>query len=164
MAGIHSMKLSNNEQLTTITMKKILTLTALIVLFQLSACKDDNEANNHDQSVAMLTASAWGSPTVMNATDGDLSDQYSDMIMVFNKKPDSGFDGTYVIGNGLYAFPETTGKWKFNSDLTKIVFDSGREISYTLSKTNLHLDFVVAPIGGRINGLSGNFTFDLKPQ
>lgn len=145
-------------------MKNFLTLFAIAFLFQLSACKDDNEISQHDQNVTMLTATNWGNPTVMNATDGDLSEQYADLIMVFTKKSTDGFDGTFVIGNGLYAFPETSGKWKFSNDLTKIVFDSGRELDYTLSENNLHLDFVVAPIGGRINGLSGHFTFDLKPQ
>jgi hypothetical protein len=144
-------------------MKKTLTLIAIVTLFQLSACKDNTELSQHDQNVNVLTASNWGSPTVINDSDGDLSDQYSDLLMVFTKKTIDGFDGTYVIANGLYAFPETTGKWKLSDDLTKIVFDSGREIDYTLSESNLHLDFTVTPTGGRINGLSGHFTFDLKP-
>lgn len=145
-------------------MKKILTLTALIVLFQLSACKDNNEISQHDQTVNTLVASTWGNASVTNSADGDLSDQYTDFIMVFTSKPADGFDGTFLIANGLYAFPESTGKWKLSEDLTKIVFDSGREIDYQLSNNTLHLDFVVTPIGGRINGLSGHFTFDLTPQ
>ena len=144
-------------------MKNFLTLTALAVLFQLSACKDKNELSQHDQNVSMITASNWGKPNVLNETDGDLSSQYADFLIVFNNKPANNFDGTFVIGNGLYAFPETSGKWNFNGDFTKIIFDSGREIDYKLSDGSLHLDLVVAPLGGRINGLSGHFTFDLKP-
>ena len=145
-------------------MKNFLTLIAIVALFQLSACKDDNEVSAHDKNVNMLTASAWGDAVVMNSTDGDLSDQYTDFIMVFTKKPENGFDGTYVIANGSYAFPEDSGKWKFNDDFTKIIFDSGKDMDVELSSTNLHLDFTVAPIGGRIDGLSGHFTFDLTPQ
>lgn len=144
-------------------MKNILTLIAIVALFQLSACKDDNEANTHDQNVAMLTASAWGNPTV-NHPDGDLSDQYTDFIIAFTKKPTDGFDGIFVVGNGGYAFPESTGKWKFSEDLSQIIFDSGRELDIELSATNLNLDFIVTPEGGRIDGLSGHFTFDLTPQ
>ena len=145
-------------------MKNILTLIAIVALFLLSACKDDNvDASSHDQSVAMLTASAWGNPTV-NHPDGDLSDQYTDFIIAFTKKPADGFDGIFVVGNGGYAFPESTGKWKFSEDLTQIIFDSGRELDIVLSATNLNLDFIVTPEGGRINGLSGHFTFDLTPQ
>ncbi len=144
-------------------MKNFLILIAIVALFQLSSCKDD-KVSGHDQNINLLTSSNWGNPTVINATDGDLSDQYTDFIMVFKNKSADGFDGTFVIGNGLYAFPETTGKWRFSEDLTKIIFDSGREIDFELSEKKLQLDFVVTPDGGRINGLSGHFTFDLQPQ
>lgn len=135
----------------------------MVALAHLSACKDDNEVSAHDQNVNVITASTWGDPTVTHP-DGDLSDQYSDFIIAFTKKPADGFDGIFVIGNGSYAFPENSGKWKFSEDLTKIILDSGRELDVELSATNLNLDFIVTPEGGRIDGLSGHFTFDLKPQ
>lgn len=145
-------------------MKKILTLTALIaLLFQFSACKDDNEISAHDQNVNTITASTWGDPTVTHP-DGDLSDQYTNFIIAFTNKPANGFDGDFVVGNGGYAFTENSGRWKFSEDLTQIILDSGRELDVELSSTNLNLDFIVTPEGGRINGLSGHFTFDLKPQ
>jgi len=146
-------------------MKKILTLTALIVtIFQFSACKDDTqEISAHDQNINMLTANAWAHPTVTHP-DGDLSDQYTNLLIVFTKKADAGFDGDFLIANGGYAFPENFGQWKFNEGLTKIILDSGRELNVQLSSNSLQLDFTVAPTGGRINGLSGHFTFDLQPQ
>jgi hypothetical protein len=141
-------------------MKKILTLIALVVLFQLSACKDDTqEVSSHDQNVDMLTAN----PTVTHP-DGDLSDQYENFVIIFTKKSAGGFDGDFLVANGGYAFPESLGSWKFNEDLTKIILDSGRELDVALSATHLNLDFIVTPEGGRIDGLSGHFTFDLQPQ
>lgn len=145
-------------------MKKFLTLIAIAALFQLSACKDDStEISAHEQNVNMISANAWAHPTVTHP-DGDLSDQYTNFLLVFTKKADGDFDGDFLIANDGYAFPENFGQWKFNDDLTKIVLDSGREIDYQLSQNSLHLDFIVAPTGGRINGLSGHFTFDLQPQ
>ena len=55
------------------------------------------------------------------------------------------------------------GKWKFNEHLDIIIFDSGREISYQVDESTLHLDLNVDTPGGRTNGLSGHFVFDLKP-
>jgi hypothetical protein len=144
-------------------MKNFLTLIAIVALLQMSACKDDSEVNLHNQSVAMLTAAAWGNPTVIHP-DGNLSDQYTDFIIAFTKKPADGFDGLFVVGNGGYAFRENSGKWKFSEDRTQIIFDSGRELDIALSSTHLKLDFIVTPEDGRINGLSGHFTFDLTPQ
>ncbi len=145
-------------------MKNFLTLIAIVALFQLSACKDDNEVNAHDKNVNMLTASAWGDAVVMNSPDGDLSDQYDNFLIIFTKKSAGDFDGSFLVANGGYAFTESTGEWKFSEDLSKIIFDSGKEMDVELSSTNLKLDFTVAPIGGRIDGLSGHFTFDLTPQ
>ena len=127
----------------------------------LGACSDD-EVNSHDQKVKILTASYWGSPTVTHA-DGDLSDQYLDFVIVLNKNASDSFDGTYIIANGGYAFSETNGKWKLSDDLTKLVLDSGKEMSVEVSDQSLRLEFTVASTNGRIAGLSGNFVFELKP-
>jgi hypothetical protein len=100
---------------------------------------------------------------VTHGTDGDLSEQYADFVIGFSKTTASGFDGTFVVSNGGYAFPEDAGNWKFNDALTAIIIDSGRELEFELSKDNLILDFTVAPSGGRVDGISGQFTFELQP-
>ena len=144
-------------------MKKILTLTTLIVLAQMFACNDDNE-NPNSQDLRMITATPWSHASVIHSTDGDLSDQYENFAISFTKKAENGFEGTFIISNGGYAFTENTGKWKFHDDFdNKIVFDSGRQIQFDVEENTLHLDLNVAPPGGRINGLSGHFVFDLKP-
>jgi len=144
-------------------MKTILKLTGLIIVLQLGACKDDNELSPQVKNVSMLTATSWGNGTVIHAIDGDLSGQYTDFVINFSKNPSADFEGTYLVANGGYAFPETTGKWKFSEDLTKIIFDSGREFDFQLDENHLQLDFVVTLAGGRANGISGHFVFDLNP-
>lgn len=144
-------------------MKNILKLSALLILFNLAACKDDeNDLSLHDKNVNMITSTSWGDATVTHA-DGDLSDQYEDFVMAFTKNSSTGFDGTYVIANGGYAFSEAAGNWKFSDDLTQIILDSGKEMDFELDENSLQLDFTVTSPGGRAAGLSGHFIFDLKP-
>jgi hypothetical protein len=143
-------------------MKKILTLTMLMALAQMFACDDDN-VNPKSQDVQLITATPWSHASVIHASDGDLSDQYENFAISFSKKSENGYEGTYIISNGGYAFPENTGLWKFHDDLDRIVFDSGRQIQYDVDENTLHLDFTVSAPGGRTNGLSGHFVFDLKP-
>lgn len=143
-------------------MKKILTLTILTVMFHLVGC-DDDEANSKSQDLRLLTSATWSHAEVKHATDGDLSQQYENFAISFSKNADAGYDGTFIVSNGGYAFPENTGKWKFSDDLKQIIFDSGRELQYQVNENSLHLDFSVPVPGGRTNGLSGQFVFDLKP-
>ena len=142
-------------------MKKLLTLTMLIALAQMIAC-DDN-VSPKSQDARLITATTWSHASVTHTTDGDLSDQYQNFAISFSKKAENGYEGTFIISNGGYAFPENTGKWKFHDDWDKIIFDSGRQIEYDVEENTLHLDFNVASPGGRVNGLSGHFVFDLKP-
>ena len=142
-------------------MKKLFNLAALLIVISLGACKDD-ELSAHDQKVKTLTDHSWGSPAVTHA-DGDLSSQYAELVIAFTKNSSNGFDGAFVIGNGGYAFPEPSGKWKLSEDLTQIIFDSGEEMEMQLSGDHLRLEFTVVPSGGRAAGLSGHFVFDLKP-
>ena len=129
---------------------------------QMFACDDDN-VNPKSQDVQLITATPWSHALVTHSTDGDLSDQYENFVISFSKKSEDGYEGTYIISNGGHAFPENTGKWKFHDDLDRIVFDSGRQIQYDVSEDTLHLDFTVSAPGGRTNGLTGHFVFDLKP-
>jgi hypothetical protein len=145
--------------------KNILQLLFLVVMVQLIACKDD-EPSTSDAKVEMLTAQTWGQPTVIHGTDGDLSDQYPDFAITFTNNPSAPFNGSYIVANGGHAFADATGKWKFNDDQTLIILGSGKEIAFELEATRLMLDFTVAESegsGGRSNGLSGHFTFELKP-
>lgn len=142
--------------------KNILQLLLFVAVLQLTACNDD-APSTADVKVDMLTAQTWGQAIVTHATDGDLSDEYSDFAVTFTSSPSGDFQGSYVVANGSHAFAEATGKWKFNDDESLIILDSGREMEFELEATHLKLDFTVPASGGRSNGLSGHFTFDLKP-
>jgi hypothetical protein len=141
--------------------KNTIQLVLFIMLIQLSACSEDGPSDS-DVKSEMLSAQAWGHPTVMHGTDGDLSDQYADFAITFTRKSADGFLGTYFVANGSHAFADVSGKWKFNDDLTMIILDSGRELDFQLDESHLTLDFIVPESGGRSNGLSGHFTFNLQ--
>jgi hypothetical protein len=142
-------------------MKSILKLTALLIVLQLGACGDDKEGGM-DANTKMLTAAPWGDAQVTHA-DGDLSDQYTDFAIVFTSGASDGFDGTFLISNGGYAFSEDAGKWKFNDDFSQIIFDSEKVIDIQLDEDHLQLDFTAPASGGKVTGLSGHFVFDLQP-
>ena len=74
------------------------------------------------------------------------------------------YDGDYYVAGGGRAFPELVGQWKFNDELTRLIFANGREMDMVLSDTTLTLTFDVAPEGGRVKGVSGRFTFTLKKE
>jgi hypothetical protein len=143
-------------------MKSIIKLTALLFVLQLGACKDEKESGT-DVKTKMLTAESWGNAQVTHTPDGDLSDQYTNFAIVFTSNASDGFDGTFVVSNGGYAFSENAGKWKFSNDLDQIIFDSGKVIDFQLDETHLELDFIVPTPGGRVSGISGHFIFDLQP-
>ena len=143
------------------TMKHILKLSALILLLA-TACKDDDEPSAKDVKLNMLTVSPWAHAQVTHA-DGDLSSQYTEFVISFSKNSSNGYDGMYVISNGGYAFTEDGGHWKFNANLDQIILDSGKVMDFVLEENHLQLDFNVANPGGRIEGVSGHFVFDLQP-
>lgn len=144
-------------------MKSIFKITILLIALQLSGCGGDNEKSNKEVKTDMLTQSPWGHAQVTHSPDGDLSGQYENFSILFTDQSADGFDGTYFISNGGYAFSETTGNWKFNDALDQIILDSGKEMDMQLDEEHLQLDFVTAPPGGKAAGLSGHFTFDLQP-
>lgn len=144
-------------------MKNILKAILLLLTIQLAACSSDGGSDGMDAKTKMLTAAPWGNAQVTHSPDGDLSDQYTDFAIMFTANSSDGFDGTFVVSNGGYAFSENAGRWRFNDDFTKIIFDSEKEMDIELSENHLQLDFIVAPAGGKVAGISGHFVFDLQP-
>lgn len=143
-------------------MKNIFRITILLALIQFSACSDDDNGGSKNAKTTMLTKEPWAHAQVSH-TDGDLSSQYTNFVIVFTKNVSDGFDGTYVISNGRHAFTETSGKWKFNEDFSQIILDSGKEIDITLTEEQLTMDFIAPAPGGKVRGLSGHFIFELQP-
>lgn len=148
--------------MTTLESMKIIFKIAavLIILLTVVACsKDDPSAR--DQKTQQLTAATWGTPTVEHA-DGDLSGQYVDFAIKFNKNASGDFEGTYIIANGGYAFEETSGQWTLSDDLSRIILDSGKEMTAKINEKSLHIEFTSSSSNGRAEGLSGHFVFELK--
>ena len=141
-------------------MKNILRITILFTLIQIGACSDEGGGGN--TQTKMLTKEPWAHAQVTHS-DGDLSSQYENFIIIFSDKTSGVFNGTYIISNGGNAFTETTGHWKFNDDKSKIILDSGKEMDFVLDNEHLELDFVVPAPGGKVAGLSGHFAFSLQP-
>jgi hypothetical protein len=142
--------------------KRIINLIVLSVLVGLSACKDDTPSKE-EVMTNMLTASVWTNATVTHGVDGDLSFQYENFAIQFSKQASDGYSGNFLVSNGGSAFPHVAGKWKFNNDLTKIMFDTGKEMVFDLTDNTLELDFTVSATGGRVSGLDGHFIFELTP-
>ena len=142
-------------------MKTLFKVIILLIAFQLTACKDESDENGNEE-IKMLTANTWANAQVTH-DDGDLSDQYENFAIVFTDNPSNGFDGTFVVSNGGYAFPESSGLWKFNDDFSKIILSPEKEMDVELSKDHLRLQFSVAAESGKLTGTSGNFMFDLQP-
>jgi hypothetical protein len=143
-------------------MKNIITIVALGIILQFSACSEDEKVAPRTGTIDKLAETPWGDARVTHA-DGDLSAQYQYFAIAFTKQSSGAFDGQFVISNGGHAFPETSGRWRFNAELTQIIFDSGTTIDYQLNETSLTLDFTTPPpSGGRVKGLGGHFIFELK--
>ena len=143
-------------------MKNILKLMTLGIMILLSGCNDD-APSKQSVKTKLLTSAPWAHAQVTHTTDGDLSNQYTNFAIAFTRNAANGFDGTFLVSNGGFAFSETSGNWKFSDDLAQIILDSGKTIDIQLDKEHLQLDFIVPPVGGKITGVSGHFIFDLQP-
>lgn len=141
---------------------KSTTLLFALLLLGFVQCSKDNDPDPKTRKIGMLTDISWVTDNVQNSSDGDLTSQYSDFAIVFVSNDDGTFDGDYYLTGGGTAFPELTGKWKFNDDLTTIILATGREMEVTLTEDTLTLAFDIVSSGGRGAGLSGHFTFTLR--
>jgi hypothetical protein len=147
-------------------MKNIKLVSFLLMLAVAAACGDDEPGGTDERTkkINALTVSPWVTVSVEHDTDGDLTFQYEDFSISFSKDPAAGAEGDYVVTNGGNAFPVPFGKWSLSDDLKTLSFTSGQELSIeSLTDGSLILNFVVEPnAGGRIEGVSGEFTFTLK--
>jgi hypothetical protein len=140
---------------------KITLITLIAIAFTFLQCSKD-DSGVKEEKINMLTSGAWVPGSVINSEDGDLTSEYRDFTIIFLKTSDSLFDGDYYVSQGGRAFPESHGSWKFGSDLSALHFSDGREVELEVSNESLTLELNITPSGGRVKGLSGGFTFNLK--
>jgi len=148
-------------------MNHIIRFISLLLIVVVAACSSKDEDPKPDakaETINKLTASKWIANSVQHATDGDLTFQYEDFSITFSKNPAAGAEGDYTVINGGNAFPDPSGKWSLSEDGKTILFTSGPEIAIeSLTDQSLVLNFIVSPgSGGRIEGVSGEFTFNLR--
>ncbi|HEY0741855.1 MAG TPA: hypothetical protein VGD40_10345 [Chryseosolibacter sp.] len=142
--------------------KTILVITlAMLVVLVVIQCSKEKDPSPKEQKMHMLTDGAWMVDKVHNNADGDITSLYATFAIAFSKSPFGNFEGDYYVAAGGRAFPDVYGHWRFNEDLSRLILDNGREMEISLSDKILTLRFSLAPTGGRMDGLSGDFTFTL---
>jgi len=140
--------------------------TAICLFFTVTlflSCSDDEKVSPKDKMINQITESTWVVEQVEHGTDGDLTFQYTDFSLAFTASGSGDFIGEYFVGHGGYAFPDAFGKWNLSADLKNVLFDNDQEFAVEFVGERMLLDFTVnPPDGGRVEGLSGHFTFTLK--
>jgi hypothetical protein len=89
----------------------------------------------------------------------DVTDQFTGFKLAIGKY-------TYSTQNSLAGAWPASGTWEFNNgQINSIKRDDDVVISLALNGSNLTLTFTaLAPPGGRIEGLAGDYTFNLKSE
>ena len=126
----------------------------LALLTFLSACKKD-DPNPTTLRIKELT-SVWNVSSVIN-DDVDVTSQFSGFKLTIN-------DRTYSTINGGNPWP-ASGTYEINStDLNTILRSDGTAVTIDeITATTLILSFNFSSlVGGRLSGVTGNFTFSLN--
>ncbi len=149
-------------------MKLRTTLITIIALGMLAAtgCKnkeDDPQADALAQQLGRLVNGglSWGVVGGSVTKDGyDVTGQFSGFLLTI------GADYTYETANSTGIAWPAAGTWQFNnSNPNELLRDDGVLIEIvSLSPDRLILKFTVEETsGGRIGGITGEFTFELTP-
>jgi hypothetical protein len=138
----------------------IIYMTVMIAAITIVACSS-HSVSVEDQQMQKLQGTWKASSVQVDGTD--ITDQYTDFTITFFK---SGSTKEMVATNPGYAFYAGTDVWDFaaSSKATKIIRSSdGIEMNVQVTQSNLTLTFnvPVTSAGGRVSGMSGNFTFNL---
>ena len=139
-------------------------LVALIFILVSACSKNSATLSIEDQQLQKLLGT-W-KPGVVLVDGTDITDQYSDFYLTFIK---DGSEKKFTATNPGFAFIAGLDSWSFvtGSQASKIVRSSdGIEMDVNVDQSTLTLSFTVpeSSTGGRISGLSGNFTFRLLKQ
>ena len=139
----------------------IIYIVTMIVLILTVGCSSKVQPSVEDMQLQKMLGT-W-KPSSVQVDGTDISDQYTDFTITFFK---SGNSKEMVATNPGHAFYAGTDVWVFatSSQASKIIRSSdGIEMSVKVDQTNLQLVFNVPQpsTGGRVSGMSGNFTFNL---
>jgi hypothetical protein len=144
------------------TLKTLLFSAALAGLFILSGCPNSSEESDHDKAMKLLTSKTWTLNSVVippnTATTEDdwagFTVSFTSTNMSTNGHPTG---ASAVWPSGSYTLSED-GKTITRSDQVVMTI-------LTLTETSFNTTFTVpvgTEIGGRIEALDGDYTFNMK--
>ncbi len=144
-------------------------VTALISLLVLSGCPGPDPTPDPDPGPdpkdAQLSALKNGGSSWVLSSGGVVKDGFDVSNQFTGFKLNIG-EYTYSIQNSLETAWPDSGSWGFNNDnINSIKRDDGVVLSVILGGGNLTLSFTAAgSTGGRIEGLSGDYVFNLVSE
>ena len=150
--------MKNNKMAYSLLIIYILIMTVLIFTV---GCSSKVQPSMEDQQLQKMLGT-WKATSVQ--VDGtDITDQYTDFTLTIFK---NGNTKEMVATNPGYAFYAGVDVWVFasSSQASKMIRSSdGIEMNIQFNQSTLTLTFNVPQPsnGGRVSGMSGNFTFNL---
>lgn len=142
---------------------RISFLTTVLVLGTLAySCKEKEKPKKTDEEInTELLSKPWVPQTGANATTvagNDVSDIWAGFVLTMGDESysSSGADAAEV-------WP-ASGSWAFGTDANTLVRSDGVEIAISVSETTLVMKFNYSASGGRLNGIEGDWVFNMVPQ
>ena len=133
----------------------------VLIITVLTGCPKDELSPQDEQLIALKNnGKAWVLAANGVDKDGyDVTDQFTGFKLSIG-------DYTYSTQNSLITAWAASGTWEFNGEnLNSVLRDDGVVISLTNSEASLTISFAVsAPTGGRVESLTGDYTFYLKSE
>ena len=140
-------------------MKTYKNLIAVYILFSMlifSGCKDPAPSPIEERTTLLVNGgSPWALGSVVK--DGfDVTDQFTGFTITFDAT-------TYATTNSLNTAWAPSGSWTFKGSNPDIMIrEDGIEVNIAATANQIVLSFISAgPIGGRVDGVSGEYVFTL---
>ena len=146
-------------------MKTKLTLLAIILISGTlwSSCKKDPPPpKTPEEEQTEKLVGTWMVATGSNAVTISGTDVTEDWAAFELTLTDGGF--TSANANSAEVWPPN-GTWSFaTDDVTTLVRGDGVEITVNVTETALLMQFTYSSSGGRLDGIDGNWVFNMTPK
>ncbi len=159
------MKKINYSQLL---LSAVFIVTVAVLSISLTGCPGDTGSDpdpdtdllEEQKNALKNNGTSWVLASGGVVKDGyEVTDQFTEFKLTIG-------EFTYNTENSIASAWPASGNWEFNNDQgTSVLRDDGVAIGVGLSGTNLTLNFsVTITSGGRIDGLSGDYIFNLMSE